>query len=115
MISFHGLSPYCFEVPNSGSCQILLPLQYVEIKCLRQNSRSHIIEKQNKLNVSLSCFVCVFLSSSGIPASALCAFDLSEIEQLFDESPFKDQETGNSLWLNVAASEVPDPRPGTVS
>lgn len=51
---------------------------------------------------------------SAFAASAVCAYDLREIENLFATSAFKGQKTGSSLWLNVPASDVPDdPRPGT--
>ncbi|XP_030833142.1 semaphorin-1A isoform X1 [Strongylocentrotus purpuratus] len=49
-------------------------------------------------------------------ASAICAYDLAEIEAVFATSAFKGQSTGSSLWLNVPNNDVPEnPRPGECS
>ncbi|XP_072167106.1 semaphorin-1A-like [Diadema setosum] len=53
------------------------------------------------------------MPSAGISASALCAYDLREIARVFETASFKWQENSASLWLNVPASDVPTPRPGT--
>ncbi|XP_044300478.1 semaphorin-6A-like [Varanus komodoensis] len=50
--------------------------------------------------------------SSRIPASAVCAFSLPDIEKVFDGS-FKEQKTPHSRWTPVPDSKVPVPRPGS--
>ena len=48
---------------------------------------------------------------TGMPASAICAFKLSEIERVFN-GPFKTQASSTSIWTQ--ATSVPTPRPGQV-
>ncbi|XP_072050420.1 semaphorin-1A-like [Amphiura filiformis] len=45
--------------------------------------------------------------------SAICVYDMREIELVFDNSPFKGQASVGSLWLSVASGDVPVIRPGT--
>ncbi|CAO1348813.1 unnamed protein product [Diamesa serratosioi] len=51
-------------------------------------------------------------STNGLVGSAVCSFDIGEIQSSFD-GKFKEQATSNSAWLPVLNSKVPEPRPGT--
>ena len=56
--------------------------------------------------------ICPFiLTRKGLPASAICAFHLTDIEKALD-GPFKEQSTPNSYWTE--ATGVPSLRPGQV-
>lgn len=48
---------------------------------------------------------------SGFRGSAVCAFTLDAIENVF-KGRFKEQATSSSSWLPVLSSKVPQPRPG---
>uniref|UniRef100_A0A8D0E4V9 Sema domain-containing protein n=1 Tax=Salvator merianae TaxID=96440 RepID=A0A8D0E4V9_SALMN len=49
---------------------------------------------------------------NSIPGSAICAFDLVDINQAFSR-PFKEQKSSTSVWTIVPDDEVPTPRPGS--
>ncbi|XP_071965836.1 semaphorin-2A-like isoform X2 [Antedon mediterranea] len=49
----------------------------------------------------------------GQPGSALCTYNMDEIELLMNEGDLKGQETPNSLWLKPTIP--PTPRPGSCS
>jgi semaphorin 6 len=51
---------------------------------------------------------------NAIPASAVCAFSISQIERIFAESAFKAQLNGdsNANWMPVAPHRTPNPRAG---
>lgn len=51
---------------------------------------------------------------NGLPASAICAFEKSEIERVFN-GPFKQQSSDMSFWTEAKPSSVPTPRPGMCS
>lgn len=51
---------------------------------------------------------------NGFYGSAVCAYRLQDINQLFDSGSFKEQASSSSLWLPVLDSHVPSPRPGQV-
>lgn len=51
--------------------------------------------------------------SNGLPASAICAFEKSEIDRVLN-GPFKTQDSDMSFWTEAKASTVPSPRPGQV-
>ena len=51
-------------------------------------------------------------SSNGLSGSAICSFQLQDVEQAF-EGKFKEQSTSTSIWLPVQSDKVPVPRPGT--
>ena len=55
----------------------------------------------------------VLLCSHEIPGSAVCAFDLSTIREIFEQGQFKAQQSGS--WYAVPPDDVPSPRPGRVS
>lgn len=50
---------------------------------------------------------------NSLGSSAICAFRMSDIINIFETGQFKGQENSDSNWLPVAPSRVPDPRPGT--
>ena len=52
-------------------------------------------------------------SSHEIPGSAVCAFDLGTIREIFEQGQFKGQQSGS--WYAVPPDDVPVPRPGAVS
>ncbi|GCB70812.1 hypothetical protein scyTo_0005782 [Scyliorhinus torazame] len=47
----------------------------------------------------------------GIPGSAVCAFNMEDIEKSF-KGRFKEQKTPDSVWTAVPEDRVPKPRPG---
>ena len=51
-------------------------------------------------------------NANGLHGSAICSFDLSDIEEVF-EGKFKEQATSTSMWLPVQSANVPKPRPGS--
>ncbi|KAL5285645.1 Sema-2a.2 family protein [Megaselia abdita] len=51
-------------------------------------------------------------NSHGILGSAICTFDIKDINAAFD-GKFKEQTSSNAAWLPVLNSKVPEPRPGT--
>ena len=59
-----------------------------------------------------SIFHAVFTTSSnGLTGSAICSFNLRDVEHTF-EGKFKEQATTTSVWLPVPSAKVPTPRPG---
>ncbi|XP_058244340.1 sema domain, transmembrane domain (TM), and cytoplasmic domain, (semaphorin) 6D, like isoform X3 [Hemibagrus wyckioides] len=48
---------------------------------------------------------------NSIPGSAVCAFSMPDIEQVFD-GRFKEQKTPDSVWTPVPDDRLPRPRPG---
>ena len=52
---------------------------------------------------------------AAIRGSAVCAFRLEDIADLFQTSPFKSQSSPLSKWLPVHPSKVPQPRPSACS
>ncbi|VDI24340.1 Hypothetical predicted protein [Mytilus galloprovincialis] len=54
-------------------------------------------------------FYGVFITTTGTPASAICAFNLSSIDAALEGS-FKEQTSANTFWTEVTT--VPTPRPG---
>ncbi len=60
-----------------------------------------------------SLFHAVFTTgANGLTGSAICTFNLRDLERVFDEGKFKEQSTSTSMWLPVLPSRVPEPRPG---
>ncbi|CAH1798132.1 unnamed protein product [Owenia fusiformis] len=58
-------------------------------------------------------FHAVFATNeNGLQGAAICSFNLSSMEILFDEGSFKEQTESWANWLPVADRDVPDPRPG---
>ncbi|VDP38517.1 unnamed protein product [Soboliphyme baturini] len=58
-------------------------------------------------------FYAIFTTSlNGFYGSAVCLFSLTDINYVFDQSPFKGQISSSHAWLPVEESEVPSPRPG---
>lgn len=58
-------------------------------------------------------FYAVFTTNlNGLMGSAVCTFHLDDVTKAF-EGKFKEQESSTSAWLAVAASKVPQPRPGS--
>ncbi|XP_078280062.1 semaphorin-6B-like isoform X1 [Rhinoraja longicauda] len=49
--------------------------------------------------------------SNSIPGSAICAFDMEQISNIFD-GRFKEQKSPESIWTPVPEELVPKPRPG---
>lgn len=49
---------------------------------------------------------------TGYYGSAVCAFSLRDINRVFDQGRFKEQQTSTSAWLPVYPQLVPSPRPG---
>ncbi|XP_077170977.1 semaphorin-6A-like [Paroedura picta] len=49
---------------------------------------------------------------NSIPGSAVCAFDMEDIKNVFKGS-FKKQMDYNTIWTSVHEDDVPSPRPGT--
>lgn len=50
--------------------------------------------------------------SNSLGASAICAFRMNDIMNIFDSGQFKGQDNSNSNWLPIPPSRVPEPRPG---
>lgn len=59
-------------------------------------------------------YVFFFQSRNGLTASAICGFNMRDIDRAFDGA-FKEQRDKQSIWLPVPEIEVPVPRPGDVS
>ncbi|XP_077171076.1 semaphorin-6A-like isoform X2 [Paroedura picta] len=49
---------------------------------------------------------------NSIPGSAVCAFDMQDIEKVFAGN-FKYQKDYNTLWTSIHENNVPHPRPGS--
>ncbi|TRY67923.1 hypothetical protein TCAL_15816 [Tigriopus californicus] len=54
-------------------------------------------------------------AENSISGSAICSYDLKEINRIFEESPFKNQESIYDNWLPTSKNQVPEPRPGLCS
>ncbi|OPL33692.1 hypothetical protein AM593_05287, partial [Mytilus galloprovincialis] len=54
-------------------------------------------------------FYGLFTTTTGLPASAICAFNLTSIDAVLDGS-FTEQSSPNAFWTEVTT--VPTPRPG---
>lgn len=66
---------------------------------------------QDVVAVDNNTFYGLFTTNgNGLPGSAICAFDKSDIDRVFDTGPFKAQPNDMSYW--VEATNVPTPRPG---
>lgn len=50
--------------------------------------------------------------TNSIPGSAVCAFYMDDIENVFN-GKFKEQKNSDSSWTPVAENQVPKPRPGS--
>ena len=58
-------------------------------------------------------FHAVFTTNqNGLKGSAICSFNLKDINNVFDNGKFKEQATSTSMWLPVPTKDVPEPRPG---
>lgn len=76
-------------------------------------STSEIVEGMYGSNGPTKLIYGIFTTpSNSIGGSAVCAFSLDSIMNIFDEGAFKEQENMNSNWLKVPPSKVPNPRPG---
>ena len=51
-------------------------------------------------------------NQNGLKGSAICSFNLNDINNVFDNGKFKEQATSTSMWLPVPTKDVPEPRPG---
>uniref|UniRef100_A0A914C695 Sema domain-containing protein n=1 Tax=Acrobeloides nanus TaxID=290746 RepID=A0A914C695_9BILA len=61
-----------------------------------------------------SHFYATFTTTDGpFVASALCAFSLNHINQIFDNGVFLEQPTLSSLWVQTQPDQIPGTRPGT--
>ncbi|KAI6179439.1 hypothetical protein M3Y98_00610600 [Aphelenchoides besseyi] len=61
-------------------------------------------------------FYATFTSSEvHFQSSAICAFSLASINQIFDGGVFLEQPTVNSIWTPISPDRVPAHRPGTCS
>jgi len=59
-------------------------------------------------------FHAVFTTNqNGLKGSAICSFNLKDINNVFDNGKFKEQATSTSMWLPVPTKDVPEPRPGS--
>lgn len=54
-------------------------------------------------------------AENSISGSAICSYDLNEINRVFEESPFKSQESIYDNWQPTSKGQVPEPRPGLCS
>lgn len=52
---------------------------------------------------------------NAIRATAVCAFSMEDIGETFSQGSFKAQPSANANWLPIPRSQLPSPRPGTVS
>lgn len=67
---------------------------------------------QDVVSVDENTFYGLFTTyANGLPASAICAFEKSEIDRVLN-GPFKTQDSDMSFWTEAKASSVPSPRPG---
>ncbi|XP_063435366.1 semaphorin-2A-like isoform X2 [Mytilus trossulus] len=67
---------------------------------------------QDVVSVDENTFYGLFTTyANGLPASAICAFEKSEIDRVLN-GPFKTQDSDMSFWTEAKASTVPSPRPG---
>jgi len=53
-------------------------------------------------------------SSNGQWGSAVCTYQLDNVNKVFDNGPWIEQSKLESAWLRVADEDVPRPRPGQV-
>jgi len=59
--------------------------------------------------------VMINVDSDGQWGSAVCAFNLTDINRVFDEGNFLERPSLESAWSRVPTASVPNPRPGQVS
>lgn len=52
---------------------------------------------------------------AGISSSAICAFDIQQINDVFSESKYGDRSNLQSLWMNTLYSDTAKYRPGNLS
>lgn len=50
---------------------------------------------------------------NGLQASAICAYSMDDIRQIFNKGAFKHQPDSNSLWLPIFKPTAPQKRPGS--
>ncbi|XP_013414452.1 semaphorin-2A isoform X1 [Lingula anatina] len=72
-------------------------------------------ELQDVVRVNNAFYATFTTNLNGFYGSAVCTFDLSTIEDVFNNGKFKEQKDATSNWLPVQESNVPQPRPGKCS
>ncbi|XP_053211926.1 semaphorin-1A-like isoform X2 [Panonychus citri] len=105
--SFKSLWTSYHKVRLDCSIPGKLPFQFNELQ-----STSDII-RGSYSGRDADIFYGVFTTpDNALSASAICAYTMGSVQDIFDNGRFLGQERFNSIWAEVPESQVPSPRPG---
>ncbi|XP_015789588.1 semaphorin-1A isoform X2 [Tetranychus urticae] len=106
--SFKSLWTSYHKVRLDCSIPGKFPFQFNELQ-----STSDIIRGSYSGRDPVEIFYGVFTTpDNALSASAICAYTMGSVQDIFDNGRFLGQERFNSIWAEVPESQVPSPRPG---
>lgn len=106
--SLPGEFPFYFDQIRTSSCNFHAEYVYLKVYIFAES-----VYRVNSDRDGDTLFYGTFTTSlNGFFGSAVCAFSLREIDRVFDQGLFKEQQSSASAWLPVIPSQIPSPRPG---